>query len=667
MPERPRAVPLGPEQPERSSRRDSDLTVVHAPPRFNPLDYPLCLTEPRYLSDITAWHMHIPFAFACVEMLRPRVLVELGTHRGDSYCAFCQAVDMLRLATKCYAIDTWKGDEHAGYYDESVFAELKAYHDPLYGRFSRLIRSTFDQALDHFPDGCIDLLHIDGLHTYDAVRHDFEAWLPKMSERGVVLFHDTNVRERGFGVGKLWAELSREYPAFEFVHGHGLGVLAVGSELPEPLLPLTSADQATTQLVRSVFFKLGEKAAFIGEAQRERADLAAARAKIEHLRNELAARSIEAAERRDEIAHLRTELGKAIDQIIKSINRVDAIKRSLVWKVVKPVWRVEGWVRNRTLSSGSRAKELIAKSGLFDSDWYLAQNPDVARSGMDPISHFMRYGAAEGRAPNPQLAKPVQTALVDPATLPAFWDVGTERSADLAVACHIFYLNLWNELVEQIAQIPYPFDLYVTVTEQPGAPELAEDISQDFPTAWVKLVPNHGRDIYPFVALVNSGLIERYPVVCKLHTKRSPHRHDGDSWRRELVRGILGSPANVSAILRAFADDDSLGLVVADGHLYSGPKWWDGNMARCQELARRSGIEIARDTAPFAGGSIFWVRGSVLRRVRELDLRATSFERETGALDGTTAHAVERLFSVFAMAEGLRVVERSAIGREAVN
>ena len=207
----------------------------------------------------------------------------------------------------------------------------------------------------------------------------------------------------------------------------------------------------------------------------------------------------------------------------------------------------------------------------------------------------------------------------------------------------------------------------MTVTEQPGAPELAEDISQGFATAWVKLVPNHGRDIYPFVALVNSGLIERYPVVCKLHTKRSPHRRDGDAWRRELIRAILGSPANVSAILRAFADDDSLGLVVADGHLYSGAKWWDGNMTRCEELALRSGIEIAPDTVTFAGGSIFWVRGNVLRRVRELDLGATSFERETGAVDGTTAHAVERLFSVFAVAEGLRVAERSAIGREAVN
>jgi len=291
-------------------------TVVDAPRRFNPLDYPLCLTDPRYLSGTSAWEEHIAFAFALVEMLRPRVFVELGTHRGDSYCAFCQAVDILRLATKGYAVDTWKGDEHAGFYGDSVFRELKAYHDPLYGSFSRLIRSTFDEALDHFPDGSIDLLHIDGLHIYEAVRHDFQAWLPKMSARGVVLLHDTNVRERGFGVGKLWTELTRQYPAFEFVHGHGLGVLAVGSEAPEAVLSLASADQTTTQLVRSVFFELARRTA----TDRLRTELATSAGKIKQLRAAL-------EDRDRKIAQLE--------------EKTRAIKESVVWAAVRPIWRIE--------------------------------------------------------------------------------------------------------------------------------------------------------------------------------------------------------------------------------------------------------------------------------------------------------------------------------------
>ncbi|HEA1146710.1 TPA: class I SAM-dependent methyltransferase, partial [Escherichia coli] len=177
--------------------------------------------RPTYLAQ-SAWLEHIPFAFWLVDTLRPRNIVELGTHYGSSYFSFCQAVSKLDLETCCFAVDTWGGDEHAGLYGEEVYRQVSEYNQQHYSGFSTLIRSTFDQALEHFSQGSIDLLHIDGLHTFEAVRHDFESWLPKLSERAVVIMHDTNVRERGFGVFQLLDELKRQYPHFEFAHGHGL-------------------------------------------------------------------------------------------------------------------------------------------------------------------------------------------------------------------------------------------------------------------------------------------------------------------------------------------------------------------------------------------------------------------------------------------------------------
>ena len=233
--------------------------------RFNPLDHPICFSRPLRLVEHSAWIEHTPFAMFLIDILRPTVFVELGTHMGVSYSAFCQAILQLGATTRAYAVDTWEGDAHSGLYGAEILSELRAYHDPLYNGFSRLIQSTFDQAVNQFPDHSIDLLHIDGLHSYEAVKHDFESWLPKLSEQAVVLFHDTNVREREFGVWKLWAEVKQKYPHFEFIHGHGLGILCVGTQAAGLLNDFISLPDNQEKAVREFFFVLGSRLSAVVE------------------------------------------------------------------------------------------------------------------------------------------------------------------------------------------------------------------------------------------------------------------------------------------------------------------------------------------------------------------------------------------------------------------
>src|SRR5512147_2176439 len=64
---------------------------------------------------VSAWGGHVPFAHWIVRATRPRLLVELGTHCGVSYSAFCEAVVRDSLDTRCFAVDTWQGDEQAGF------------------------------------------------------------------------------------------------------------------------------------------------------------------------------------------------------------------------------------------------------------------------------------------------------------------------------------------------------------------------------------------------------------------------------------------------------------------------------------------------------------------------------------------------------------------------
>ena len=229
---------------------------------FDPFDHPIALDLPRRITKAAAWVEHIPFGMTLIDLLRPRLLVELGTFWGDSYCAFCQAVDRLKLkaTTRCIAVDTWEGDVQTGEY-VGILEDLRAHHDPLYASFSTLKQTTFDAASHELADGSIDLLHIDGLHTYDAVRHDFETWLPKVSGRGVVLFHDTAARGGDFGVWKLWEELSPRYPvSMQFTHSHGLGVLGVGRDIPAKMREFFIEAAQNPRRTGMIYRSLGQRA-----------------------------------------------------------------------------------------------------------------------------------------------------------------------------------------------------------------------------------------------------------------------------------------------------------------------------------------------------------------------------------------------------------------------
>ena len=226
----------------RNSARQIEVILLrHAPPESErclarkstpneskelPLD--LAALPSRHFEPLRhglgAWTEHVFFAYDLMAQLLPRTFVELGTDRGESYFAFCQSVLENKTDTQCFAIDHWHGDAHAGSYDETTFKDVTAHNRTHYAPFSALIRSTFDEALDRFAEGSIDLLHIDGHHTEEAVRHDLEAWLPKLRPGGILLLHDIAMRGRDFGVWKVWAGLADRGRSWSFAQPPGLGV-----------------------------------------------------------------------------------------------------------------------------------------------------------------------------------------------------------------------------------------------------------------------------------------------------------------------------------------------------------------------------------------------------------------------------------------------------------
>ena len=198
----------------------------------------------------------MPFGYDLVSELRPALTVELGTQGGLSFFTFCQALKEQHIDGVAYAVDSWEGEEHAGEYGEDVFASVRDHAREHYAGQAYLMRMLFEDALAHFEENSIDLLHIDGLHTYEAVSQDFENWYPKVKPGGVVLFHDVFARVKDFGVWKFWEELAPKHDSFEFKHGFGLGVLQKpgGEKARGQLLQLLlEGDEETRETLRALY------------------------------------------------------------------------------------------------------------------------------------------------------------------------------------------------------------------------------------------------------------------------------------------------------------------------------------------------------------------------------------------------------------------------------
>lgn len=411
--------------------------------------------EPEWIPEISAWWEHAPFAFWLIGQLRPRSFVELGVHWGYSYMACCQAVEKHGSETTCTAVDTWKGDPQSGFYDNQIYATLEQYNSRKYAHFSKLIRSSFDEARPAFAEKSIDLLHIDGLHTYEAVKHDFETWRPCISDCGVVIFHDTNVRENDFGVLRLWEELREKYPSFEFLHGYGLGILGVGNQLPVTLKNLFSIgrNSAGAHEIRVAYQRLGK--AFSQEA----APRLPSEIRVEKPRSPALDRQLKKLQdeqfklqkkyrdglatneknfRKQERALLQQN--KALRKIIQSAQtwqrrswfqrafhhwRAPALPvlkisplisssrpvSALTLKVLSTVFNEAYYLSKNPDATHSNLTPLehyrtigwklnVRPHPLFDVVWYLQQNPDVAAAGHEPLQHYLEHGWKNGRAPH---------------------------------------------------------------------------------------------------------------------------------------------------------------------------------------------------------------------------------------------------------------------------
>ena len=243
-----------------------------------------------------------------------------------------------------------------------------------------------------------------------------------------------------------------------------------------------------------------------------------------------------------------------------------------------------------------------------------------------------------------------------------------------AIVVHIYYEDAWPDIAEVLKRLTISYDLIVTTV--PGRDRLAQEIRRDFPEAEIELVENRGRDVRPFLALLESGRFDRYRYVCKVHGKKSDDggrmSYMGLIWRRRLLFDLLGAPGVAERTLERFEREPAIGMIGSSvfrlpSKTYSEDRSWGQNRSMVLGFAARMGVALETFRLDFYGGTMFWVRPEALRPLRDLRL-ASAFPDEQGRHDGALEHATERLFATSVVAAGYRLADSdSSDGAAAVN
>lgn len=317
-----------------------------------------------------------------------------------------------------------------------------------------------------------------------------------------------------------------------------------------------------------------------------------------------------------------------------------------------------GWVATR-----QEADETHDKLGAALSELAAIRGSRSYRIGhllASPV-RWTRTRLAQRQAPYANIqSKDIGKSLFRRLSLPP---TSASIQPKIAVHLHVHYLDPLAELLKTLANLPAPFDLFVTTTNM-FEMERAR-ITEHYPQAQVRQCPNQGKDIGPFIETLNHNELDRYDLVLKLHGKKSRNDPnylrvvrtlfgndivDGDDWRRKLISPIAGSPERIGQIFQAFADDPELGMLGAAKFICSAP---DADPVAYSKLCER--LEISREIC-FFGGTMFWIRGNILTRLRDAGFTQKDFDpARLGAVESTLEHGFERVFGALVAGQGYYV------------
>jgi lipopolysaccharide biosynthesis protein len=241
--------------------------------------------------------------------------------------------------------------------------------------------------------------------------------------------------------------------------------------------------------------------------------------------------------------------------------------------------------------------------------------------------------------------------------------VGNIGAEKIAVVLHLYYTDLWDEIKGYLANLPTGFRLFISL-DQHVDEQIVVKIRQSYPCSRIYKKENRGRDILPFIEIIPDIKKFGCNYICKIHSKKSLHRENGEAWRGDIYQKLLGSRETIVDILDTFHANQDIGIICPKGHLLDIAYFWGTNKETVHALASEFGLNMQGNEQDsdykFVAGSMFWARTKALEVLADMQLQ-DRFEDEKGQVDGTLAHAIERLMTLVASSREFSTIETGSM------
>lgn len=238
-----------------------------------------------------------------------------------------------------------------------------------------------------------------------------------------------------------------------------------------------------------------------------------------------------------------------------------------------------------------------------------------------------------------------------------------QKKTSIAVHFHLYYFDLLDEIIRYLRNIRHPFDLYVTVAHH--VDEAHEKLSAHFDHVRVLKVENRGKDLGGLIAALHTFSLDEYDIVLKIHTKKSLNQgsyitsiknlfgedvESGAVWRQQLLDTMLGSPEKVDRIIRKFRKHKKTGLIGSKKYLCTAT---DINGDLFRDVCRRLNVE---EKLLFFAGTMFWIRGSLLKDLKDSGYTIQDFKLDSNAIEGELEHCLERIFGTLTESRNMKII-----------